>query len=75
LRLKKIQCLYYAKKCRFSQEAKIEQILQLSSTENWEGQRPRCPYGGESRAAGTQPLQNLQGFASVAGNTGVSNCK
>ena len=31
-----------------------------------EGQRPRCPCGGESRAAGTLPLPNLQGFASTS---------
>ena len=31
-----------------------------------EGQRPRCPYGDESRAAGTLPLTNLQGFASAS---------
>ena len=31
-----------------------------------EGQRPRCPSGGKSRAARTLPLPNLQGFASAS---------
>ena len=31
-----------------------------------EGQRPRCPRNGESRAVGTLPLPNLQGFASAS---------
>ena len=31
-------------------------IEALAKPRAWEGQRPRCPYGGESRAARTLPL-------------------
>ena len=30
--------------------------IDSDTCKTWEGQRPCCPYGGESRAAGTLPL-------------------
>ena len=41
-------------------------IVCRDTCKTWEGQRPRCPYGGESWAARTLPLPNLQGFASAS---------